>query len=371
MACRVRQKKGRIVFRRLVSACLLFVFIVNQLFTFPSYAGNAGEIPRSNRPGLPASPQEIVVPRKLGKILETYRGSENKTVVLIQDAHAVPEAQRNIRKLIDYFQKRYGLKIVSAEGAASRLDLQIFRSFPDKNLLGQVIGRYLDEGEMTGLTAAAAGAVVRTWRDRVRALEQDPGCAYVQLFKNHGRNAGASLSHPHSQIVGLPVVPARIGEEIEAAARFRAVHGECLSCRVLEEEIDDGRRVILDEAGFVATAPFASRFPYEVRLEPRGHPGRFAELEDVRAGSLARRLRTVLGRLRRSLGDPPFNLLLRQAPAPGRGGRPDEEVAASFHWRIEILPILARAAGFEWGTGIHINPVAPEAAAARLGRESA
>jgi hypothetical protein len=156
MACRVRQKKGRIVFRRLVSACLLFVFIVSQLFTHPSYAGNAGEISRSNRQGLPASPQEIVVPRKLGKILETYRGSENKTVVLIQDAHAVPEAQRNIRKLIDYFQKRYGLKIVSAEGAASRLDLQIFRSFPDKNLLGQVIGRYLDEGEMTGLTAAAA-----------------------------------------------------------------------------------------------------------------------------------------------------------------------------------------------------------------------
>jgi UDPglucose--hexose-1-phosphate uridylyltransferase len=225
--------------------------------------------------------------------------------------------------------------------------------------------------DFPSLSPAAAGAVVRTWRDRLRALEGGAACAYVQLFKNHGREAGASLSHAHSQIVALPVVPGRIRGEIDAAVRFRAEHGACLHCRVLAEEAAAGRRMILSDADHAVTAPFASRFPYEMHIHPRRHGARFAAIGDEEAEALGRLLRTVLGRLRRSLDDPPFNLILHQAPS----GRPDdpsfEAESRAYHWHFEILPVLTRVAGFEWGTGIHINPVPPEKAASLLGRDSA
>ena len=225
--------------------------------------------------------------------------------------------------------------------------------------------------DFPSLSPAAAGAVVRTWRDRLRTLEGEAACAYVQLFKNHGREAGASLSHPHSQIVALPVIPGRIRFEIDAAVRFRAEHGACLHCRVLAEEVASGRRMIVSDADHVVSAPFASRFPYEMHIHPRRHAARFTAIGDAEAEALGALLRTVLGRLRRSLDDPPFNILLHQAPS---GPPADPAFAAesvAYHWHFEILPVLTRVAGFEWGTGIHINPVPPEKAAALLGRDSA
>jgi UDPglucose--hexose-1-phosphate uridylyltransferase len=225
--------------------------------------------------------------------------------------------------------------------------------------------------DFSSLSTVAAGAVVRTWRDRLRALEGEAAWAYVQLFKNHGREAGASLSHPHSQIVALPLVPGRIREEIDAAVRFRAEHGICLHCRVLAEEDAAGRRIILSDADHAVTAPFASRFPYEMHIHPRRHAARFAEIGDGEAEALGALFRTVLGRLRRSLEDPPFNLILHQAPARRPGDASAEEESLAYHWHFEILPVLTRAAGFEWATGIHINPVPPEKAAAVLRRDSA
>jgi UDPglucose--hexose-1-phosphate uridylyltransferase len=221
------------------------------------------------------------------------------------------------------------------------------------------------------LSPVAAAEVVRTWRDRVRVLEAEPSCAYVQLFKNYGREAGASLGHPHSQIVALPVVPTRVREEIDAAVRFRVANGECLHCRVIAEEIAAGIRLILADADHVVTAPFASRFPYEMHIHPVRHAARFSSIGDREIKILAALLRNVLGRLRRSLDDPPFNLLLHQSPPALKPGISAEEESLAYHWHFEILPVLTRVAGFEWGTGIHINPVPPETAAALLSRESA
>lgn len=221
------------------------------------------------------------------------------------------------------------------------------------------------------LSPGAAAEVVRTWRDRLRALEAESFCAYVQLFKNYGREAGASLSHPHSQVVALPVVPGRIREEINAALRFRAANGECLHCRVIAEETASGRRLILGDADFIITAPFASRFPYEMHVHPRRHAARFSSAGDHETDALAALLRIILGRLRRSLDDPPFNLLLHQSPPVRKLDLSADEESLAYHWHLEILPVLTRIAGFEWGTGMHINPVPPESAAARLSRESA
>ncbi len=225
--------------------------------------------------------------------------------------------------------------------------------------------------DFSSLSPGAAGEVVRIWRDRLRALEAEPSCAYVQLFKNHGRDAGASLSHPHSQVVALPVVPGRIREEIDSAGRFRAANGACLHCRVIAEEAASAKRLISIDADYIVTAPYASRFPYETHIHPLRHAENFTSSDDRETGALADVLRIVLGRLRRSLDDPPFNLVLHQSPPIRDPGRSAAEESAAYHWHLEILPVLTRVAGFEWGTGIHINPVPPETAAALLSGKTA
>jgi UDPglucose--hexose-1-phosphate uridylyltransferase len=261
--------------------------------------------------------------------------------------------------------------VARSDGPAGLRGGGLFQSLEGVGVHEVVIEAPGHDADFSSLSPAAAGAVVRMWRDRLRALENESPSAYVQLFKNHGREAGASLAHPHSQIVALPVVPLRVREEIDAAVRFRAAHGACLHCRVLAEETAAGRRMILADADHAVTAPYASRFPYEMHVHPRRHAARFTDIGDGEAESLGLLLRTVLGRLRRSLDDPPFNLILHQLPAAQRTDSSAEEESLAYHWHFEILPVLTRVAGFEWGTGIHINPIPPETAAALLGRDSA
>lgn len=196
-------------------------------------------------------------------------------------------------------------------------------------------------------------------RDRIRALEAGGAHAYIQVFKNRGREAGASLRHPHTQIAALPFVPPRAAEELALFAEHASREGECLLCRHLADEIGAGERMVLRSGRFAVWAPFGSSFPFELRLAPLEHAPSFASLADADGADFAACLRLVLGRLRSRLDDPDFNLVLQQAPV----GRAPGQV---FHWRLDILPMLIRTAGFEWGTGIHINPVAPEEAAAAL-----
>lgn len=196
-------------------------------------------------------------------------------------------------------------------------------------------------------------------RDRVLALETSGTHAYVQVFKNRGREAGASLRHPHTQIAALPVVPPRAAEELALFAAHAAREGGCLLCRHLAEEVASGERMVLRSGRFAVWAPFGSSFPFELRLAPLEHAPSFAFLSDTDGLDFAACLRLVLARFRSRLGDPDYNLVLQQTPAGGAAGQ-------VFHWRLDILPMLIRTAGFEWGTGVHINPVAPEEAAAAL-----
>ncbi len=212
--------------------------------------------------------------------------------------------------------------------------------------------------EIDEIAPEEAALTWRIIRGRVRALEAKERPGYIQVFKNRGREAGASLRHPHTQIIGLPLIPPRVAEESSRFAAWTAERGGCLLCRLLEEVISRGDRLIEVNRSFAAWAPFASAFPYETRIAPRRHGASFAGLEDGEIMDLAGIVRAVLTALRRGLDDPPYNIVLVQAP-PGRPG---------FHWHLDVLPALIRTAGFEWGTGVHINPVAPEEAAIRLRR---
>jgi UDPglucose--hexose-1-phosphate uridylyltransferase len=216
--------------------------------------------------------------------------------------------------------------------------------------------------EMGDLPIGHLGEVLETYRQRLQSIEAEAQYKYIQLFKNKGREAGASLSHPHSQILATPIIPKRVKEEIYNAERFFNRAKECIFCRTIREDREAEERVVLVNAHFAVLAPFASRFPFEMRLLPLRHGPSFSSVRDEELTSLAEILKAVLTMLKTSISDPPYNIVLHQAPHPDRARKAWPQIERIFHWYLEIFPVLTHVAGFEWGTGFYINPVPPESA---------
>lgn len=198
--------------------------------------------------------------------------------------------------------------------------------------------------------------VLWAWRDRTLSMEADPRIQHVLIFKNHGYEAGATLEHPHSQIVAASVVPQRVAEEMAMAQEYHAETGRCLWCDVTSLEIEQRKRLVTENDLFVALCPYASTSSYEVSIVPKRHQTGLSELRSHDVGALASILRDVLRRLYIGLDDPPYNLWLHQAPARLAS-------AQLYHWHLEIVPRLSKWAGYEGGSGFYINQVPPEEAA--------
>jgi UDPglucose--hexose-1-phosphate uridylyltransferase len=222
------------------------------------------------------------------------------------------------------------------------------------------------ERELSDLPLGHIRDILWVFQQRIKAIEEDLDYQYVQLFKNKGKEAGASLSHPHSQIVATPIVPKRVKEEIFGAERLFRSLKECVFCRILREERAMGERLVFENRHFAVITPFASRFPFEVTIFPLRHSPYFAGLREEELESLAETLKSVLLRLKGTLSDPPYNLVLHKSPNPVLARKSWPEIDRVFHWHFEIFPILTKVAGFEWGTGYYINPVPPETAAGFL-----
>ena len=195
-------------------------------------------------------------------------------------------------------------------------------------------------------------AAMEVWRERMRTHAQD--AAYVQLIVNERREGGASLEHTHAQLYALPWVPAEVARERERAGAYATrTQGSDLLEDVVAEEVRRRERVVAIDEEAVLLAPWASRAPFQLMLAPR-HPR--ARFEDE--GALgARLLHDGLRRLREHFGaSPPLNLWVRTAP---RG-------VERMSWRIDVMPRLTHLAGLELSTGLNVNIVAPEDAAAQL-----
>ncbi|TMI79169.1 MAG: galactose-1-phosphate uridylyltransferase [Bacillati bacterium ANGP1] len=197
------------------------------------------------------------------------------------------------------------------------------------------------------------------YRERYRDLDRDERFKYLLLFRNHGRPAGASLSHPHSQCIALPIVPKRATEELEGAQAYFAREGRCVYCDILNQESAARLRVVWENDEFAAFTPFAAWSPFECWVVPKRHEASFGNLGDPQIPALADAMHQTLGRLYRCLNDPPYNYIIHTAPYDARVGH-------FYHWHIEILPRLSQVAGFEWGSGFYINTVPPEDAARYL-----
>jgi UDPglucose--hexose-1-phosphate uridylyltransferase len=209
------------------------------------------------------------------------------------------------------------------------------------------------------LSDEEVAVIVRTYRDRFLALDMSPWNQLIIIFRNQGERAGTSLMHPHSQIIGTPVVPEEIRRRLEESQRYYDDFGTCVYCDILDYEIEEDVRVICSNSGFVALSPFAATVPFEVWILPRRHASSFGVLSDDEIPLLGKMLRDVLFRMYRLLGNPDYNYVIRSAPHHSAG-------EPHFHWYLEILPRLTTRAGFEIGSGININVVVPEDAADQL-----
>lgn len=219
----------------------------------------------------------------------------------------------------------------------------------------------VDHGD---LPPAHWSAVLRLVRDRMAQLGQTPGIRYVQHFKNVGEAGGASLEHVHSQLMALTEVPPAVQAELEGAEAYHGRVGRCVFCDLVECETAAGVRVVEASDQGVVLSTYAARFSYELLVVPRRHSADFTKLADRDVDAAAQLLLRTLRRLERALPGASYNVVLHTAGFDSFSG-------GYYHWHWEILPRLAKAAGFEWGTGIHINTVLPETAAEHLRRISA
>lgn len=220
--------------------------------------------------------------------------------------------------------------------------------------------------DLADLPVEDVALVLQMYRERLLDLQNDPRFRYILVFRNRGSSAGASLAHPHSQLIATPVTPRTVSMELESARSHYSLKERCIFCDIIAQELEEHSRIVAADSDFVSWCPYASRFPFEVTLAPRLHGHDFGTMDDEMLTRMARHLQEVLKRIKKSLNDPPYNYMLHTAPAyhlkPRRSGY-WSTIEMDWHWHLEILPRLTKTAGFEWGTGFYINPTPPEDAA--------
>lgn len=198
--------------------------------------------------------------------------------------------------------------------------------------------------------------ILDAYQDRYLTLMNKQYIKYISVFNNHGKEAGASLGHPHSQLLAIPVVSPGIGLELFGSENYYSKHGQCVYCAMIRHEKELKERVIFENEYFIALAPFASRAAFEVWVLPKEHRAYFERIGHEEKLKMAEVLRTALAKIHKGLDDPAYNFYLHTSPCDGQD-------YYYYHWHIEILPKTSIWAGFELATGIEISAVRPEEAA--------
>ena len=259
--------------------------------------------------------------------------------------------------------------VLRIEGELRQDELGLYRRIPGVGAHEVIIETPDHERGLAHLDLGETTAVLQAYRARLLDLRQDLRFRYLQIFKNHGVEAGAPLPHAHSQLMAVPITPPVVRQELNTCRRHYLETGHCLICDLLAGEIADGRRVVYNDGQFLVLAPYASCFPFELGLFPIRHNHDFALQGDAELQDCAKALQNMLRRLYSLLEDPPYNFILHTAPPiKAQNGKPGywQTLPRDFHWHIELVPRLNQIAGFEWGSGIFVNPLPPEEAAAFL-----
>lgn len=203
------------------------------------------------------------------------------------------------------------------------------------------------------MSSQEAELVLRTYQARYNALKEDECVAYILIFHNHGEGAGASIAHPHSQLIAMPIVPPDVSRSFRGSEQFFKDNKACIHCTMLKWERGEQKRIVYENAEFLVLAPYASHTSYELRIYPKGHDCNFELLEDVRLSLLAEALTAALGKLYTALGNPAYNFFIHTTPV-------DSPEARHYHWHIEILPKTGTPAGLELGADVDVAVARPE-----------
>jgi len=210
------------------------------------------------------------------------------------------------------------------------------------------------------MTQEEVTRILKSYWTRYHTLKPDCNNLLMTIFRNNGPKAGASLRHPHSQLITTGVVPLHIRQRLYEAQHYYDDMGTCPYCDILRHECKSKERIVAQNKGFVAFVPFAAGSPYEIWVMPRRHRAAFGEIPEEEIPLWAEAMQAALGKLSHLLGEPDYNYILQTAPYP-------MSQVPFYHWHVEILPQLkTRRAGFELGSGVNINTVSPEAAAEAL-----
>lgn len=219
------------------------------------------------------------------------------------------------------------------------------------------------------------------YRERMQQLyRSNTRLRYVLVFKNFGPAAGASIAHTHSQMIAMPVIPDNVQAEVENSRVYYEKNHRCIFCALIDEalsfeatiydresgeirrKISVGQYVVERGKKFIAIKPFASRYEWEMHILPLNHQSDFLRVARDDLDDLARVMRRTMARLDAVLGGAQYNFFLHSLPH----AQHCEDCDASYHWHLEITPRTSIPTGFELGSGLFVNTVAPEVAAERL-----
>jgi len=200
---------------------------------------------------------------------------------------------------------------------------------------------------------------LQAFQMRGRIMAEDSRIEHIIYFKNHGPRAGTSLVHPHSQIIGLPVIPYDVRARIEESRRYFDDTGNCVYCVMMEDEMRRGERLVMENDGFMVFLPYAAFSPFHTWIMPKQHESDYLDVSESLVKDLAQVLHRLVKKLYYGLNDPDFNFVLRSAPLRQRKSE-------YVHWYMTMIPRVTQSAGFELGSGMFINTALPEASAAFL-----
>ena len=205
-----------------------------------------------------------------------------------------------------------------------------------------------------------ARQVFEAFRDRYLMLLNDKCLAYTLILHNWGARAGASVHHPHYQMVATPIVPPDVMHSLNGSSRYFQKNKKCVHCVMIDWEKKHKKRVVYENSGAIAFAPFVSKNAFEVRIFPKKHSSYFENTLDIEIDYVVDALQSVLRKLEKNLQDPDYNFFIHTAPIK------DKAKYKMYHWHIEVAPKTNINAGFELGTGVEINEMDPDQAAALL-----
>ncbi len=215
------------------------------------------------------------------------------------------------------------------------------------------------EKSFAQFSEAETTEVVQIYRDRYKAISQDKCGEYISIFHNHGRLAGASVYHNHSQIVSMPMVPTAVSGHMNGAREYFDKTGKKIHEALIAWEIAEDKRIVYQNEYFIALCPYVSRAPYEIKIFPKRSSANFGDISDAETPSLADALGVVLKKISRALDNVDYAFFIHTAP-PKKDGLLGYDF---YQWHLEIMPRLSIDAGLELGTSVIVNSVDPDEAA--------